>query len=310
MTACASSSSTATPRACAASAPARARHRRQRHPQLDAPALTRGRLAATPLRAAARAGRRTTPRWHWPTSDQAAWWPRHAAAVDHVDDRAGTCGPTRRPSDNEQAAQRHEIQFWKTRALPAACLVMMALALPFRLPACPGGGISLKGLRRHHAGHQFVLLNNMAGHLGLLRLDALDHRRAPSRLFLLVSLAPSRWCATAEVDAMPRGPALFAHGARDPLGAADSRPSRLRIRAQLRDHRSGAGLPRFHEPRCIPDIEIWLAAPAARHDIGFALFLGAGGHVQGCALLTLSAGSMPIPLWALRRGSLRSARPL
>ena len=34
-------------------------------------------------------------------------------------------------SDNEQAAQRQQIQFWKRALYPFACLVMVGLALPF-----------------------------------------------------------------------------------------------------------------------------------------------------------------------------------
>ena len=86
---------------------------------------------------------------------------------------------------NEQTAQRHEIQFWKRAFYPFACLVMVALALPFAYLHARGGGISLKIFGGIMLGISFVLLNNVAGHLGLLRnwtpwLTALRAERAVS----------------------------------------------------------------------------------------------------------------------------------
>jgi len=103
------------------------------------------------------------------------------AYIDHLD-------------DNEQAAQRYEIQFWKRALYPFACLVMMALALPFAYLHARAGGISLKVFGGIMLGISFVLLNNVAGHLGLLRgwtpwLVA----AAPSALYLLMSLAAFTW---------------------------------------------------------------------------------------------------------------------
>lgn len=97
-------------------------------------------------------------------------------------------------TDNEQAAQRHEIQFWKKALYPLACLVMMALALPFAYLHARSGGISLKVFGGIMLGISFVLLNNVAGHLGLLRnwtpwLVA----AAPSALYLLLSMAAFSW---------------------------------------------------------------------------------------------------------------------
>ena len=97
-------------------------------------------------------------------------------------------------SANEQAAQRHEIQFWKRAFYPFACLVMMALALPFAYLHARAGGISLKIFGGILLGISFVLLNNVAGHLGVLRgwtpwLTAL----VPSGLYLMMSLAAFAW---------------------------------------------------------------------------------------------------------------------
>ncbi len=95
---------------------------------------------------------------------------------------------------NEQAAQRYEIQFWKRAFYPFACLVMVALALPFAYLHARAGGISLKIFGGIMLGISFVLLNNVAGHLGLLRnwtpwLTAL----VPSGVYLMMSLAAFAW---------------------------------------------------------------------------------------------------------------------
>jgi len=95
---------------------------------------------------------------------------------------------------NEQAAQRYEIQFWKRALYPFACLVMMALALPFAYLQARGGGVSLKVFGGIMLGISFVLVNNVSGHLGLLRdwspwLVAMT----PSALYLLLSLGAFTW---------------------------------------------------------------------------------------------------------------------
>jgi lipopolysaccharide export system permease protein len=97
-------------------------------------------------------------------------------------------------SANEQAAQRHEIQFWRRALYPFACLVMVALALPFAYLHARNGGISLKIFGGIMLGIGFVLLNNVAGHLGLLR-DWTPWLTAafPSFFFLMLSLAAFAW---------------------------------------------------------------------------------------------------------------------
>ena len=97
-------------------------------------------------------------------------------------------------ASQEQAAQRHEIQFWKKALYPFACLVMMALALPFAYLQARAGGISLKVFGGIMLGISFVLLNNVAGHLGLLRdWTPWIVAAAPSALYLLLSLAAFSW---------------------------------------------------------------------------------------------------------------------
>jgi lipopolysaccharide export system permease protein len=97
-------------------------------------------------------------------------------------------------ADNEQTAQRQQIAFWKRAVYPFACLVMVGLALPFAYLHPRAGGISQKVFGGIMLGIGFVLLNNVAGHLGMLRswtpwLVA----TAPSLLFLLLSLAAFSW---------------------------------------------------------------------------------------------------------------------
>jgi lipopolysaccharide export system permease protein len=96
--------------------------------------------------------------------------------------------------EHEQAAGRYAIQFWKKALYPFACLVMMGLALPFAYLHARGGGISLKVFGGILLGISFVLLNNVAGHLGLLHgWSPLAVAAAPSLLYLLLSLAAFAW---------------------------------------------------------------------------------------------------------------------
>lgn len=95
---------------------------------------------------------------------------------------------------NEQAIQAYEIQFWKRALYPFACLVMVCLALPFAYLHARAGGISLKVFGGIMLGITFVLLNSLAGHLGLLRnWTPWVAAAAPSVLFLLMSMAAFAW---------------------------------------------------------------------------------------------------------------------
>jgi lipopolysaccharide export system permease protein len=97
-------------------------------------------------------------------------------------------------SDNEQAAQRHQIQFWKRALYPFACLVMVGLALPFAYMHARSGGVSLKVFGGIMLGISFVLLNNVAGHLGLLRnWTPWMVAAAPSAIYLMLSFAAFSW---------------------------------------------------------------------------------------------------------------------
>ena len=96
--------------------------------------------------------------------------------------------------DQEQAAQRHSIQFWKKALYPLACIVMVALALPFAYLQARRGGISVKVFGGIMLGISFVLLNNVAGHLGVLReWTPWVVAAAPSAIYLLLSMAAFAW---------------------------------------------------------------------------------------------------------------------
>ena len=96
--------------------------------------------------------------------------------------------------DQAQASQQVAIRFWKKALYPLSCLVMVALALPFAYLHARAGGVSLKVFGGIMLGIGFVLLNNLAGHLGMLRdWTPWIVAAAPSLLFLLLSLAAFAW---------------------------------------------------------------------------------------------------------------------
>lgn len=97
-------------------------------------------------------------------------------------------------SDQEQSAQRYQIQFWKKAVYPLACLVMVALALPFAYMHARAGSVSLKVFGGIMLGIGFVLLNNLAGHIGLLNgWVPWAAAASPSLLFLALSMAAFAW---------------------------------------------------------------------------------------------------------------------
>jgi lipopolysaccharide export system permease protein len=97
-------------------------------------------------------------------------------------------------SGQEQASSRYEIQFWKKALYPFACLVMVALALPFAYLHARAGGVSLKVFGGIMLGIGFVLLNNVVGHMGVLRgWTPWVAAASPSLLFLALSLGAFAW---------------------------------------------------------------------------------------------------------------------
>ena len=96
--------------------------------------------------------------------------------------------------EQEQAAQRHSIQFWKKAIYPFTCLVMVALALPFAYMHARRGSVSFKVFGGIMLGISFVLLNNVTGHLGVLRdWTPWVVAAVPSIAFLLMSMAAFAW---------------------------------------------------------------------------------------------------------------------
>ena len=101
---------------------------------------------------------------------------------------------TQHLSAQEQSAQAHNIQFWRKAFYPFACFVMLALALPFAYLHGRSGGISLKVFGGIMLGISFVLLNNLAGHVGLLKnWTPWIVAASPSLAYLALSLAAFGW---------------------------------------------------------------------------------------------------------------------
>jgi lipopolysaccharide export system permease protein len=97
-------------------------------------------------------------------------------------------------SAQEQSAQAHNIQFWRKAFYPFACFVMVALALPFAYLHGRSGGISLKVFGGIMLGISFVLLNNVAGHLGLLKnWTPWAVAATPSLIYMGLSMAAFTW---------------------------------------------------------------------------------------------------------------------
>lgn len=97
-------------------------------------------------------------------------------------------------SAQEQSAQAYSIQFWRKALYPLACFVMVALALPFAYLHGRSGGISIKVFGGIMLGISFMLLNNVAGHLGLLKnWTPWVVAATPSLLYLGLSMAAFAW---------------------------------------------------------------------------------------------------------------------
>ncbi|MDE2566942.1 MAG: LPS export ABC transporter permease LptG [Burkholderiales bacterium] len=97
-------------------------------------------------------------------------------------------------SDQEQATQPYRIRFWRKALYPLACLVMVALALPFAYLHARAGSVSLKVFGGVMLGISFVLLNNLSGHIGMLRgWTPWVAAATPSLLYLLLSMGAFAW---------------------------------------------------------------------------------------------------------------------
>jgi lipopolysaccharide export system permease protein len=97
-------------------------------------------------------------------------------------------------NDQAQATQQYRIRFWRKALYPLACLVMMALALPFAYLRARSGGVSLKVFGGILLGISFVLLNNLTGFVGMLQgMAPWVAAAAPSGIYLLLSMAAFAW---------------------------------------------------------------------------------------------------------------------
>jgi lipopolysaccharide export system permease protein len=97
-------------------------------------------------------------------------------------------------AEQEQSTQTYRIQFWKRVLYPFACLVMVALALPFAYLHARAGGVSVKVFGGIMLGISFVLLNNVAGHLGMLHeWTPWIAASMPSVIYLLMSMSAFAW---------------------------------------------------------------------------------------------------------------------
>jgi lipopolysaccharide export system permease protein len=97
-------------------------------------------------------------------------------------------------AEQEQSTQTYRIQFWKRVLYPFACLVMVALALPFAYLHARAGGVSLKVFGGIMLGISFVLLNNVVGHLGMLHeWTPWIAASVPSAVYLLMSMSAFAW---------------------------------------------------------------------------------------------------------------------
>ena len=97
-------------------------------------------------------------------------------------------------SDQEQASQQHQIRFWRKALYPLACLVMVALALPFAYMHARAGSVSYKVFGGIMLGISFVLLNNLSGHIGMLRgWTPWVAAATPSLVYLALSMAAFAW---------------------------------------------------------------------------------------------------------------------
>ena len=96
--------------------------------------------------------------------------------------------------DNNQTAQRYEIEFWRKVFYPLSCLVMVVLALPFAYLHFRSGNLTGMVFLGVMIGISFFLLNNVFGYIGNLNnwrpwLAA----ASPALIYSMVSLAAFGW---------------------------------------------------------------------------------------------------------------------
>lgn len=96
--------------------------------------------------------------------------------------------------NNDQSAQKYEIEFWRKVFYPLSCLVMVVLALPFAYLHFRSGGIAGYVFGGVMAGISFFLLNNVFGYAGNLQnWSPMLTAAAPGIIYSLLSLGAFAW---------------------------------------------------------------------------------------------------------------------
>jgi lipopolysaccharide export system permease protein len=96
--------------------------------------------------------------------------------------------------DNDQSAQKYEIEFWRKVFYPLSCLVMVVLALPFAYLHFRSGGIAGYVFGGVMAGISFFLLNNVFGYAGNLQnWSPMLTAAAPGLIYSILSLGAFAW---------------------------------------------------------------------------------------------------------------------
>jgi len=97
-------------------------------------------------------------------------------------------------SSNKQKTTRHQIALWSKMAYPAACIVMVVLALPFGFLQQRAGGLSAKIFAGIMIGITYQVLNRLFVHVGLLNdWPPVLSATLPTLLFLTVALGMIFW---------------------------------------------------------------------------------------------------------------------
>lgn len=133
------------------------------------------------------------PEWRWPTGISMDM----VAAALLSPDRMQTVELfryIRHLQDNDQSAQRYEIEFWRKVFYPLSCLVMVVLALPFAYLHFRTGNITGYVFVGVLVGISFFLLNNVFGFIGNLRnWEPWLAAAAPGVIYSVLSLAAFGW---------------------------------------------------------------------------------------------------------------------
>lgn len=97
-------------------------------------------------------------------------------------------------SENRQKTTRHQIALWSKMVYPVACVVMVALALPFGFLQQRTGGISAKIFAGIMLGISYQVLNRLFVHIGLLNdWPPLLSATLPTSMFLLGGIGMMAW---------------------------------------------------------------------------------------------------------------------